>query len=129
MKDTQPVTLSGIVTRFKGNGRRLGYPTANLTIKTDLADGIYFGFADLDTWTGQPAIIFIGIPTTVGDKVRRVEVHLLDIPDIDYYDRPLSVSLRSRYRDSRTFDGIEALLEAMRADETAARQWFAANAA
>ncbi|MDP9131123.1 MAG: riboflavin kinase, partial [Candidatus Binatota bacterium] len=60
MQLTRPVTLGGTVTRFKGNGRRLGYPTANLTIKTDLADGVYFGLADLADWSDNPAVIFIG---------------------------------------------------------------------
>ncbi|HEY5152461.1 MAG TPA: riboflavin kinase, partial [Candidatus Saccharimonadales bacterium] len=98
MGDIKPVRLDGIVTRFKGNGRKLGYPTANLTTGTDLADGVYFGFADLDRWTNQPAIIFIGTPTTMGDKIRRVEVHLFDIPDVDYYGRRLSASLRHYHR-------------------------------
>ena len=128
MGDIKPVRLDGIVTRFKGNGRKLGYPTANLTTGTDLADGVYFGFADLDRWTNQPAIIFIGTPTTMGDKIRRVEVHLFDIPDVDYYGRRLSASLRHYHRPNLTFAGVEQLLEAMRADETAARQWLA-NAA
>jgi riboflavin kinase/FMN adenylyltransferase len=127
MKHRQPITLSGIVTRFKGNGRRLGYPTANLTTKTDLADGVYFGFADLADWSHWPALIFIGTPTTVGDTERRVEAHLLDIPDTDYYDYSLSVSVRYYHRANETFAGIEQLSEAMHADEATARQWFAVN--
>ena len=124
----KPVTLSGIVTRFQGNGRKLGYPTANLTTQTDLADGVYFGFADLAEWSNQPAVIFIGTPTTMGDKQRRVEAHLFDIPDKDYYDQTLNVSLRHYHRVNRTFKGVDELMEAMRADETAARQWLATAA-
>jgi riboflavin kinase/FMN adenylyltransferase len=128
MKDMEPVNLSGTVTRFKGNGRKLGYPTANLMIETDLADGIYFGFADLAEWSRQPAVIFIGTPTTMGDKERRVEVHLFDIPDKDYYDQSLSVSLHYYHRPNQTFSDVDQLIEAMKADETAARQWFASAA-
>jgi|SRR5665213_1145624 len=124
MTDMQPVKLSGIVTRFKGNGRKLGYPTANLTTKTDLADGVYFGFADLAEWSNQPAIIFIGTPTTMGDKDRRVEVHLFDIPDRDYYELSLTADLRHYHRANQTFATIEQLLEAMKADDLAARQWL-----
>jgi riboflavin kinase/FMN adenylyltransferase len=128
MKDMKPITLSGIVTRFQGNGRKLGYPTANLTTQTGLADGVYFGFADLAEWSNQPAVIFIGTPTTMGDKQRRVEAHLFDIPDKDYYDQTLNVSLRHYHRANRTFKGVDELMEAMRADETAARQWLATAA-
>jgi riboflavin kinase / FMN adenylyltransferase len=125
----QSTTLSGIVTRFKGNGRKLGYPTANLTTETELADGVYFGFADLATWSQQPALIFIGTPTTVGDTGRRVEVYLLDIPDVDYYDQTLSVDIVQYHRANKTFTGVDELLAVMRTDEATARQWFASSAA
>ena len=127
MADMQPVTLRGTVTRFKGDGRRLGYPTANLTVGTDLADGVYFGFANLADWTHQPAIIFIGTPTTMGETARRVEAHLLDIPDKDYYDLPLALSIEHFHRGNRKFASATELIAAMHADEAAARHWFAAE--
>jgi riboflavin kinase/FMN adenylyltransferase len=117
--------LSGTVTRFKGNGRRLGYPTANITTGTRAKDGVYFGYADLADFHGCPALIFIGVPTTMGDTERRVEVHLLDIPDEDYYDRPVMAVARHYHRANRTFDSAEELQKVMRDDETAARAWFA----
>lgn len=120
----KPVILSGTVTRFKGNGRHLGYPTANLTTKTGLADGVYFGFANMAKWTRHPAIIFIGTPTTMGDTDRRIEAHLLDIPDEDYYDLPLSLDIRQYHRANRTFADADQLLEAIKDDEAVARQWF-----
>jgi riboflavin kinase/FMN adenylyltransferase len=121
-----PVTLQGTVARFKGNGRKLGYPTANLITTTDLEDGIYFGHADLAEWSGQPAMIFIGVPTTVGDRRRRIEVYLLDIPDRDYYDQPLAATAEHYHRPNQTFEGVEELIKVIRADEQAARVWFAA---
>ncbi len=128
LQPDSPVTLSGTVTRFQGNGRRLGYPTANLTTETDLADGVYFGFADLADWTRHPAIIFIGTPTTMGDTARRVEAHLLDITDKDYYDLPLKVSIEHFHRPNQKFASAAELIEAMQADEAAARHWFTARA-
>lgn len=127
MKPLQPVILSGTVTRFKGDGRRLGYPTANLTTATDLDDGVYFGFADLADWTHHPAIIFIGTPTTMGDVTRRVEAHLLNIPDKDYYDLPLAISIEHFHRTNQKFASPDELIEAMQADEAAARHWFTTN--
>ncbi len=124
MKATESVRLQGTVTRFKGNGRRLGYPTANLAVETSARDGVYFGFADMTGFIRHPSIIFVGIPTTVGDTKRRVEAHLFDIPDIDYYGQQLSLSLEQYHRANRTFADIDELVAAMKADETAARQWF-----
>lgn len=128
-KKTRPYALQGTVTRFKGNGRKLGYPTANLDVDTGARDGVYFGFADLAEYRRHPSIIFVGIPTTVGDTVRRVEAHLLDIPDKDYYDLPMSLTLGPYRRANRTFDSTDELIDAMKADEAAAREWFRAGEA
>jgi riboflavin kinase/FMN adenylyltransferase len=121
----QPVTIAGIIIRFKGNGRKLGYPTANLSTETAVADGVYFGFADMAPFLQCPALVFIGVPTTIGDSKRRVEVHLLDIADEDYYGLQLSVTLHQYYRANKTFANIDQLLQAIHGDEAAARQWFA----
>ena len=123
----KPVTVTGKVTPYKGNGRRLGYPTANVGTQTDLKEGVYFGYADLADYTNNPAVIFIGIPVTLGDTERRVEVHLLDIPDIDYYQQQLAVRIEYFHRTNKLFSTIEELLGAMREDEAEARAWFKKN--
>jgi len=120
-----PVHLAGKVTRFKGDGRQLGYPTANLITYTDLKDGVYFGFADLKHWQHRPALIFIGTPTTMGSTSRRVEAYLLDIPDEDYYGQPLRLTISYFHRANEKFEDVITLIKAIRADEAAGRQWFA----
>jgi FAD synthase len=124
----KPIALAGKVTKFRGNGRELGYPTANITTETDLEEGVYFGFADLATFASSPALIFIGIPTTMGDSDRRVEVHVLDIPDVDYYDQTLNVQIDYFHRPNQRFDSVKELLSAMHDDETQARRWFSEKA-
>ncbi|HVA10944.1 MAG TPA: riboflavin kinase [Candidatus Dormibacteraeota bacterium] len=121
------VTLTGQVTRFAGTGRRLGYPTANIRSKTNLAEGVYFGIADLAEFSARPSLIFVGVPTTVRDSESRVEVHVLDIPDIDYYDQPLSVKIMYFHRPNKHFESLDELIAAMHADEAAARSWFSKN--
>lgn len=116
--------LGGIVTAFSGNGRSLGYPTANLTASTSLKDGVYFGFADLGTYQDNPALIFIGVPTTVGDAERRIEAHLLDIPDKDYYGLHLNLRIYKFLRPNKKFDSVSELIAAIRKDEVAAHKWF-----
>jgi riboflavin kinase/FMN adenylyltransferase len=116
--------LSGKVTRYKGNGRLLGYPTANFTSSTNLSDGVYFGIADLMQYHDHPALIFIGVPLTMGDKERRVEVHLLDIDDKDYYGQPVSCTIMKFKRSNKKFENIHELKVAMKEDEEAARTWF-----
>ena len=118
-----PITLQGKVTHFKGNGRKLGYPTANIHTNTTLDDGVYFGWADLGEYKHYPALIFIGTPTTVGDKGRRVEAHLLDAKDVDYYDLELKLGVQLFHRSNQTFKSIDELLIAMKSDEASGRAW------
>jgi len=119
-----PVQLSGTTLRFKGDGRRLGYPTANLAISTDLEDGVYFGFANMSTYMDQPALIFVGSAVTTGDLRRRVEAHLLDIADHNYYELELDLDIRHFHRTNKKFASLAELTKAMQADEAAARDWF-----
>jgi len=123
--DKLPVKLEGITQPFQGNGRTFGYPTANIAAETALTDGVYFGFADLADYKHRPALIFVGIPVTVGDTERRVEAHLLDIADVDYYGQPLQLQVEYFHRANQKLDGIDALLAIMKQDEAAARHWFA----
>lgn len=123
----EAVKLSGVVERFKGDGRKLGYPTANLKVDTELEDGVYFGWANLAGFTDNPALIFIGAPTTLGDRQRRVEAHLLDIPDQDYYEQIMDLTMSYFHRPNQRFNNIDELVVAMKADEAAARLWFTQN--
>lgn len=124
MASSLPVTITGTVTRFKGHGRQLGYPTANLAVATELRDGIYFGYADLAAFSRQPTLIFVGTPTTMGETVRRVEAHVLDIPDRDYYELPLRLELHHYYRGNQTFQNVDTLKLVLHNDEIAGRAWF-----
>lgn len=119
-----PITLTGTVTRFSGNGRKLGYPTANIAAAVSLTDGIYFGYADLADYMHQPALVFVGTPITIGDTERRVEAHLLDIADVDYYDQQITLIVSHFHRANQKLKSVEALQAIMKADDLAARTWF-----
>lgn len=121
--------LSGKAVRFTGRGRQLGYPTANITTNTGLADGIYFGYGDLDKYTDCPTLIFIGAPKGFGDFRQRIEAHLLDIPDKDYYGQTLTLRIYKYHRPSYDFVNEAQLVKAMKEDEIAARKWFKPNGA
>ena len=117
-------TVKGTVERYAGNGRKLGYPTANLSVATKLDDGVYFGFASLAIYANHPALIFVGTPTTLGDTVRRVEAYLLDIPDKDYYGETLELNVEHFHRLNQTFENVQELKVAMKNDESVGRKWF-----
>lgn len=119
-----PVYLQGVTRRYQGNGRKLGYPTANIDAETSLTDGVYFGYATLGDYQKQPAMIFVGTPVTVGDTERRVEAYLLDIPDADYYGQNLSLDIQLFHRPNKKFDSLDELIAAIDQDEAAMRAWL-----
>lgn len=125
MQRQLPAEIRGTVKPYKGNGRKLGYPTANIGVNTNLPDGVYFGFANMAGYKHAPSIIFIGTPTTVGDTERRIEVHLLDISDQDYYGENIAVVVQYFHRSNQTFASVDELKQVMQADEATARKWFA----
>lgn len=124
---TLPVEISGTVKPFKGDGRKFGYPTANIELYEDVKDGVYFGVADLAEYHQQPALVFVGTPETTGDPLRRLEAHLLDVQDRDYYGEHLLVRLLHYHRPSQKFDSLDELIEVMADDESIGRAWLAKN--
>ncbi len=118
--------LSGVIETFEGKGRGFGYPTANISANTKLEDGVYFGFANLGVYKHHPTLIFVGTPTTVGATTNRVEAHLLDIADNDYYGKQLELEICHFHRPNQHFGTMKELVSAMKADELAGRSWFRA---
>ena len=124
--DIKPTWLHGTTTKFIGNGRKLGFPTANIICETDLRDGVYLALADLKDYKKHPSLVFIGKPTTKGVEAsqRRVEAYLINIPDQDYYDLPIGLDLRHYLRPNEAFDTLEELTKQMIKDEEYAKSWF-----
>lgn len=130
----RPYSLVGPVVRGERRGRDLGYPTANVPTGglAVPADGVYAGWlVVLDPATGLagvggrplPAAISVGInPTFDGDRERRVEAYVLDRDDLDLYDELVEVSFVTRIRGMVKFEGVEALVETMRADVARTRE-------
>lgn len=121
MNDATLRTVSGVVVRGDGRGRLLGFPTANLALHRESlpAAGIYAAWArindDSRLWASS---VSVGVnPTFIGDRERRVEVHLHDA-DVNLYGMNLSVELVEHLRPMYRFDGVEALI-AQTADDVA----------
>lgn len=127
MPQKLPTYVTGKTKPFSGDGRRLGYPTANIDSAVELIDGIYFGFADLGPYKDNPSLIFIGKPLTHGSGKRRVEAHLLDVDDMDYYGLKLGLKIRHFHRPNQKFSSENELLSYIQKDEDQARKWFAEN--
>lgn len=100
----RPYSVAGTVIHGRGQGRTLGFATANVDTAPGTAlpaDGVYAVMAD-----GQPAVANLGTCPTLTDGSRRtLEVHLLDPPaDTDLYGLTMDVTFVKRLRGEQRFD-------------------------
>lgn len=117
--------LRGRVVHGFQNGRRLGFPTANLQIdplKLVPQDGVYLVRVTLDD---SGACFFgmlnIGIrPTLHNGKQHSVEVHLFDFEG-DLYGRVLRVELLAHLRPEQEFSSCQVLKNQLEEDERICR--------
>lgn len=99
--------ISGKVEKGFGNGRKMGFPTANISYKEEKllpADGVYYG-----RMLELPVVINIGKNPTFSAKKRTVEVHIPDFSG-DLYGEYVEVEFLEKIRDDIKFDSIEKLI-------------------
>lgn len=118
-----PYYIKGIVKKFRGNGRRLGYPTANIEIDKDAPEGLYFGYTHLEE-NKLASIIFIGAPITLGVMSKRAESYILDFEDRDLYGQEIKIEIIKKLRDNHKFESVEKLIEQMKVDVQDAKDFF-----
>ena len=103
----RPAEVEGAVVAGDARGGTLGFPTANLSVDSQLlipAYGIYAGAVG-----PTRAAISIGTNPHYGGEERRIEAFLLDFEG-DLYGRRLVVELWKRLRDERAFDSEQKLI-------------------
>ena len=120
-------TCFGEVITGEGRGRKLGFPTANVSVprpKLLPAEGVYAGWACLraDRTQRWPAAIALGSTPTfeLPADPRRLEVHLIGFEG-DLVGRELLVGFSRQLREQRAFAGVEELVAQIRQDVAAAQ--------
>lgn len=120
-----PYMISGRVVKGAGQGRGLGFPTANLAVPAPFklwpAGGVYavrvsVGGQDMD------GMMNIGSAPTMKSRAvdaKEVEIHLFDF-DGDLYGESLLVSCHSFLRNERKFGSPQALSEQLARDKSEA---------
>lgn len=117
-------TISGTVIHGLQNGRKMGFPTANLGPYCEFmqipADGVYSALATVDgeTW---PAMLNIGFRPTFHGNARTIEAHLLGF-DRDIYFHELKLEFVDYLRPERRFSSPQQLAAQLEADRDKVRQ-------
>lgn len=121
----RPYAIHGRVVPGKQLGRRLGFPTANLSVdscKLLPPPGVYAADALLPDGTVNRAVINIGRRPTVDDgNALSVEAHIIGYSG-DLYGQVLTLRLLRRLRDERKFPDLEELKAAITADVASASE-------
>lgn len=116
-------SVSGRVQTGERNGRRIGFPTANLNLKrrAALRKGVYAVTAVSEEGRQWSAVANFGTRPTVSGTGTLLEVHCLD-DDPDLYGSRLWVCFHDFIRGEQRFDDLDALATQIRQDADAARQ-------
>ncbi|MCO4321666.1 bifunctional riboflavin kinase/FAD synthetase [Aliidiomarina quisquiliarum] len=120
-----PFHFSGRVVHGEKNGRKLGFPTANLPLRR-LHSPLHGVFAVSVTdgkqhWQG---VANVGKRPTFGGEQLQLEVHLIDFNG-DLYGQRLRVYPEFHIREEQRFHSLPALKAQIAQDVAAGRNWFA----
>lgn len=116
--------LTGVVTKGKGIGRTLDFPTANLKIEESYKlipkNGVYIVQSQIEGKLVN-GMMNIGYNPTVNGESKSIEIHFFDFDD-DLYSKKIQIQLLERIRDEVKFENIEKLKEQLIKDKSFAIQ-------
>ena len=116
-------TILGTVVRGENLGKKIGFPTANLSAHSEQfpPNGVYFAQATLNG-TIYPGVVNLGHrPTVSSDKAERVlEIYLLDF-DHNIYGKDIEVRFVQYLRPEQKFENLDALIRQIELDVQQAR--------
>ncbi len=123
-----PYALTGHVVSGEQQGRKMGFPTANIKLdnadKLIPADGVYAVQVHV---TDSPSVFLgmmnIGKRPTFGGDHQTIEVHLFHFAD-NLYGKQLTIVVKRRLRDEQRFTSPEALREQLEKDEEQIMEQF-----
>lgn len=126
---SRPHSIEGTVVHGVQEGRRMGYPTANIQLSDETLllppDGVYIVEVVIDELSPSFfGMMNIGHRPTFGKHEQTLEVHLLDFQG-NLYGHGLEVMFHAFLREEQTFDSEAALAAQLKRDEESVRQYFA----
>jgi len=115
--------ILGTVTRGDGLGKRIGFPTANLSAHSEQfpPNGVYLAEAWLDGVLHHGVVNLGYRPTVSHDSNCVLEIHLFDFNQ-DIYGQDVEVRFVQYLRSEKKFESIDALVRQIDLDVRQARQ-------
>jgi len=110
--------VSGRVRRGRGEGAKLGFPTANIApvpFAALPADGVYAGRAILEDGIEWAAAISVGTPPTFPEARDYLEAHLVAFEG-DLYEQMVTLEFFEKLRDQQAYASLSDLTDAIAGD-------------
>lgn len=121
-------TILGTIVHGEDVGKKIGFPTANLSAHSEQfpPNGVYFAEATLDNVV-HPGVVNLGCRPTMSSRGsdRILEVYLLDF-DQDIYGKDLELRFVRYLRPEKKFESVDALVRQIERDVQQARELAAA---
>ena len=118
-------SFKGKIVRGDGRGRKLGFPTANISVddqdKLLPAKGIYVAECIVEEEKHFGLLSLGSRPTFHKDGDVIPEFYIFDF-DRDIYDRVMQVNLVERIRDEEKFNSVDDLIIRMKKDEEVGKE-------
>lgn len=114
----------GLVEHGRKLGRKLGYPTANISRSAEgylPADGVYAGYLTADG-IRYPAAHSVGTNDSIEAVPRLLESHVIGRDDLDLYDKQVVCEYVAQVRGWAKFDSLDALTDQIAKDVAQAKR-------
>lgn len=115
-----PYSITGCVAHGFQEGRRIGFPTANIVPesaeKLVPGNGVYATRVSVEGGEWMPAMLNIGTNPTFQRQQTTIEAHIIGFEG-DIYGRKVRVKFGMKLRDEQRFESVEALQKQLEADK------------
>lgn len=116
-------TIRGKVKEGARRGKLLGFPTANVSLHKEVAEGVYISYVVVDGKRHE-AVTFIGSPKTFNENDYKAEAFILDFSG-NLYGKWIRIQLVKFLRENKKFTSRETLIKHMKKDVVSAKSFFA----
>jgi riboflavin kinase/FMN adenylyltransferase len=121
----RPFELEGIVVKGEGRGRKIGFPTANIKVDTDLIippNGVYITKVIIEGMTYN-SITNVGFNPTFNDgQSINIESNLFDFDNF-IYGETIRLFFYKKLRDEKKFSSVNDLVSQIKTDVTQAKEF------
>ena len=124
MKEQPLFTITENIVRGVSRGKKLGFPTANLTYSKNIP--LDFGVYIVSVKYSQKVyygVANVGIPITFFGDFPRIDVHILDFEE-DLYGKKITVYFWKKIREIKKFPNEQKLIWQIEKDIDTAKDFF-----